>query len=315
MASVVGIDVGGTFTDLVLSTDGVTADAVLKVPSTPDDPSRGLVTALEAAEVDFGELQAILHGTTIATNAVIERKGARCALITTQGFRDVLELGRRGRPQLYGLSGVQRPLIERDLRWEVPERLNNEGVVQVPLDEDRLHELARGLREMDVEAVAVAFLHAYANPAHEQRAREILQQVNPDWAIAISSDVLREHYEFERTSTTVVQAYLEPLVARYAKGIGEKLGARGYDRGVLVMQSNGGVTPVDQLAERAAHLIRSGPAAGVVAAGRSRRRQGFAGSSPETWAGRASTWRSSSTVSRRSQRRRSATSASPCACR
>src|ERR1700742_2557185 len=132
---VVGIDVGGTFTDLFYSEDGVTAHTVLKVPSTPDDPSRGLVDALGAAGIDPAHLDLIIHGTTIATNAVIERKGARCALVTTRGFRDVLELGRRDRPSMYGLTGVQNPLIPRDLRFEVDERLDHQGRVVRPLDE------------------------------------------------------------------------------------------------------------------------------------------------------------------------------------
>ena len=169
MGSLVGVDVGGTFTDLAFSPDGVRIDSILKVPTTPDDPSRGVLDALRAARVDPAALDAILHGTTIATNAVIERTGARCALITTRGFRDVIELGRRDRLNLYGLSGVQQPLVERDDRWEVEERVDYRGEVLVPLDEDAVRALARHLHDSGIGVVVVSLLHSYANPAHEDR--------------------------------------------------------------------------------------------------------------------------------------------------
>src|ERR1700761_4110994 len=195
MSGIVGIDVGGTFTDLFYSQDGVTAHTVLKVPSTPDDPSRGLVDALGAAGIDPQSLDLIIHGTTIATNAVIERKGARCALVTTKGFRDVLELGRRDRPHMYGLTGVQNPLIPRDLRFEVDERLDHQGAVIRPLDEGGLRALGQRLRDARVEAVVVSFLHSYANPVHEERAVAILRDMSPAWEVVASSAVIREYYE------------------------------------------------------------------------------------------------------------------------
>ena len=187
----VGIDVGGTFTDLFYSRDGVSVDCVLKVPSTPDDPARGLMDALAAASVGPADLDLILHGTTIATNAVIERRGARCALVTTRGFRDVLELGRRDRPRMYGLTGVHKPLIPRDLRWELDERLDQHGAVLRPLDDDEVRRLADTLRGLQVEAVVVSFLHAYANTAHEERVRDLLLEANPGWQVVISSAVVR----------------------------------------------------------------------------------------------------------------------------
>jgi N-methylhydantoinase A len=275
VAGVVGIDVGGTFTDLFYSVDGLHPTRVLKVPSTPHDPSVGLLDSLQAAELDPADLDAILHGTTIATNAVIERRGAVCGLVTTRGFRDILELGRRDRPQMYGLSGVQNPLIPRDRRWEVDERLDETGAVLVPLDEEQVRKVGENLRRQGVAAVIVSFLHAYANPAHEQRAREILAEVNPDWEIVTSSGVVREYYEFERTSTAVVQGYLQPLIARYARNLDQKLKNWGFGKDILIMQSNGGVTPLSQLAERAAYVVRSGPAAGVIAAARIARAAGF----------------------------------------
>jgi N-methylhydantoinase A len=275
MVGIVGIDVGGTFTDLFYSADGQSVDAVLKVPSTPDDPSRGLIDALHAANIKPSDLDVILHGTTIATNAIIERRGARCALITTTGFRDVLELGRRDRQKMYGLTGVQQPLIPRAMRWEVDERCDQHGTVLTPLDEAHLGRLAKALAQEDIEAVVVSFLHAYANSAHEERAREILKTANPKWEIVISSDVVREYYEFERTSTAAVQGYLQPLVSNYARNLTERLRALGFYRQTLVMQSNGGLVPLAQLPTRAANIVRSGPAAGVMAAARLAAEAGF----------------------------------------
>jgi len=274
MTKLVGIDVGGTFTDLYYAS-GAGADRVLKVPSTPDDPSRGLIEALQAAEVDIGQLDAILHGTTIATNAVIERRGARCALITTQGFRDILELGRRDRQRMYGLTGVQQPLIPRRMRWEVAGRMDHKGTELVPLDEAALTGLGAALAAEGVECVVVAFLHSYANTAHERRARDILQQVAPGVEVVLSSDVVCEYYEFERTSTAAVQGYLQPLVSRYVRNLGARLNELSFGRQTLVMQSNGGLVPLPQLSERAANIVRSGPAAGVMAAAAIAREAGF----------------------------------------
>ncbi|NBW55302.1 MAG: hydantoinase/oxoprolinase family protein, partial [Betaproteobacteria bacterium] len=183
MAGIVGIDVGGTFTDLFYSGDANKPHKILKVPSTPQDPSIGLLHALKAAGLEPGELEAILHGTTIATNAVIEKKGARCALVTTIGFRDLLELGRRDRPNMYGLEGTHEPLVPRDLRFEVDERLDHEGKVVRPLDEKTLRAIGQELLARDVESVVISFMHAYANTAHEDRARDILAEINPKWEL------------------------------------------------------------------------------------------------------------------------------------
>ena len=275
MGGIVGIDVGGTFTDLFYSSDGLRVDKVLKVPSTPDEPSRGLIDALMAAGIEPSALDVILHGTTIATNAVIERKGARCALITTQGFRDVLELGRRDRQRMYGMTGVQQPLIPREMRWEVPERLDHHGAVLEPLDESYVKRLAEALAGEEIDSIVISFLHSYANPAHEERAKAIFENVNPRWEVVISSAVVREYYEFERTSTAAVQGYLQPLVARYARNLTANLEKLGFARQTLVMQSNGGLVPLAQLPQRAANIVRSGPAAGVTAAARLAAEAGF----------------------------------------
>lgn len=212
MAGIVGIDVGGTFTDLYFSGDGERPHQILKVPSTPHDPSVGLLHALDKAGIKPDELEALLHGTTIATNAVIERKGARCALVTTKGFRDVLELGRRDRPQMYGLEGVHEPLIARDLRFEVTQRMDHEGHELVALDEAELRALGEALKSLKVESIVIAYMHAYANPSHEERSRDILKAIHPEWEIVTATSVVREYYEFERTSTAAVQGYLQPLV-------------------------------------------------------------------------------------------------------
>ncbi len=275
MAGIVGIDVGGTFTDLFYSGGDGKPHQILKVPSTPQDPSVGLLNALKAAGLEAVDLDAILHGTTIATNAVIERRGAKCALITTTGFRDLLELGRRDRPTMYGLEGTHEPLVPRDMRFEVDERLDHEGKVLVPLDEQGLRAIAEVLLTSGAESVVVAFMHAYANPAHELRACEILAGINPAWELVAATSVVREYYEFERTSTAVVQGYLQPLVARYAKNLAQKLRDWGYQRDIAIMQSNGGVAPLRQLGARSAYIVRSGPAAGVMAAARLAGEAGF----------------------------------------
>lgn len=275
MAGTVGIDVGGTFTDLYFSGGDGRSHQILKVPSTPHDPSVGLLDALKAAGLSPGELDAIIHGTTIATNAVIERRGARCALITTRGFRDLIELGRRDRPQMYGLEGVHEPLVPRELRFEVDERMDFQGQVLTPLDESGLRAVAQELKARGVESVVIAFLHAYANTAHEDRARDILAEIHPAWELVTATSVVREYYEFERTSTAVVQGFLQPLVARYARNLADKLKGWGYEREVAIMQSNGGVAPLRQLGQRSAYIVRSGPAAGVTAAALIAQQSGF----------------------------------------
>jgi N-methylhydantoinase A len=264
--SLVGIDVGGTFTDLYMREEPAGIPHVVKVASTPRDPSIGVLDALAAAGLAGEEVSALLHGTTIATNALIERRGARCALITTHGFRDVLELGRRDRPHIYGLGGTANPLIPRDQRWEAYERIDHTGRILVPLDEQHVHQLAHALVDEPIEAIIVVLLHSYANPVHEERIRELLLDVKPEWHVITSNSVLREYYEFERTSTAVVQGYLQPLVDRYATQLQERLSQWGFAHDALIMQSNGGLVPARRAGELAVHMIRSGPAAGVIAA-------------------------------------------------
>jgi N-methylhydantoinase A len=266
VARLLGIDIGGTFTDLFHIDEGSGKVLISKASSTPGQLSRGLFNAMGAIGVEPRSIDLFIHGTTIATNALIERKGARCGMIVTAGFRDVLELGRRDRPQPYGLFGLQQPLIPRDLRLEVRERLDQRGGVVEPLDEAGVREAGRRLRAKGVAAVVVCFLHSYANPEHELRAKAILEEIGPDWLVNTSSELLPEYYEFERFSTAAVHTYVQPLVKTYVEALKRELVEAGYRRDVLFVQSNGGIMASRSAAERPANLALSGPAAGVTAA-------------------------------------------------
>ncbi|MDQ7080370.1 MAG: hydantoinase/oxoprolinase family protein [Paracoccaceae bacterium] len=271
--AIVGVDVGGTFTDLVLlSPDGRVQLA--KVPSTMDNQAFGVLDALGAAGADLSRVDLIVHGTTTTTNAVLERKLARTGLITTQGFRDVLELGRRTRPQAYGMYGRFTPIIPRDLRLEVPERLLADGSVRTPLDEQAVETAGRALLDKGCEAVVVHFLHAYANPAHERRAGEILRRFWPNDHITLGHALLSESREFERGVTAAVNASVQPLLERYITRLTHELAARGYGGDVLVMNGNGGMVSACRVSREAAKTVMSGPASGVMAAAYTGRRAG-----------------------------------------
>ena len=266
----VGVDVGGTFTDLV-ALDG-TRVTTGKVPSTPDDQSEGVMRALDAIEA--GDVTAFAHGMTVATNALLERRGARTALITTEGFRDLIELARQDRPSLYDLAERRpEPLVPRDLRFTVQERMGPEGELE-PLDEDSVKEAVDALREAEVDAVAVCLLFAFLHPEHEQRVGEAVREALPDLHISLSSEVLPEFREYERFSTTVADAYLGPKLAAYL----ERLAGGADEAGVpapLVMQSSGGVVDVGVAATAAAGCVLSGPAGGVVGAAHVAKASGY----------------------------------------
>jgi N-methylhydantoinase A len=265
-----GVDIGGTFTDVVLLGDDGTLRRK-KVLSTPDDYARGVVQGalglLADTDVEPEQVDAIVHATTVASNAVLEGKGAKTALITTQGFRDVLEMRRLRIPVLYDLQYVKpAPLVPRRRRYEVPERVGPRGDVRVPLDEAAVEAVARALAADDVEALAISMLHAYANPAHEQRAAEIVREIAGDRIfITCSSDVLPEIREYERTSTAVVNAYLGPTVRGYLSSLLGALRDAGFTARLQIMQSSGGIMSPEAAIERPAALLESGPAAGVVA--------------------------------------------------
>ena len=266
MPRLVGVDIGGTHTDLIFVDDETGRLSVAKVPTTPDNQAEGLFDGLAALAVGASEIDLLIHGTTVATNATIERTGARCGLITTRGFRDVLELRRRDRPQIYGLIGTFEPLVPRRCRLEVDERCSAEGEILTPVDVDQVREAARRLLEAGVEVVVVSFLHSYANPANERAARQALADVWPNDYMVIASDILPTMREFERTSTAVISGYVQPLIGRYLKRLEERLKDEGYERDLLVVQSNGGVMASRVASEFAANTILSGPAAGITAA-------------------------------------------------
>ena len=262
----VGIDVGGTFTDL-LAIDPETREVKLaKVPTTVDNQAIGFMAALASASLDPAVLQAVVHGTTTTTNALLERKIAKVGLITTQGFRDVLELGRRTRPQPYGLRGTFRPMIDREVRLEVPERMDADGKVLTPLDEAAVAEAAKKLMAQGCEAVVIHFLHSYINPAHERRAAEIVRGLWPNAYVTAGHVILSEYREYERGVTAAVNASVQPVLDRYLSRLRKELGAKGFDRDLLVMQGNGGTISSQLIAEAAVNTVMSGPASGVMAA-------------------------------------------------
>lgn len=257
-ATRVGIDVGGTFTDFVVLVDGRVC--IFKCSTTPADQSRAIVSGLD--ELTIGDAE-VVHGTTTATNALLERRGARTALLTTAGFGDVLAIGRQNRPQLYRLSQRRPPALVPDgRRFEVAERIDAGGNVLTPLDEKTVTLLAEELLSSDVESLALTFLFSFRNPAHERRAAELIRGLCPELPLSLSSDILPEYREYERTATTVINAYVQPLVGRYLKRLANSL----EGRRVHIMQSNGGIMGLRQAAEQAARIVLSGPAGGVVGA-------------------------------------------------
>ena len=271
---IVGVDVGGTFTDLVMLDPGTGAMRLAKTPTTIDNQAYGVLAALEAAETSLPDVALIVHGTTTTTNAVLERKLAKTGLITTAGFRDVLELGRRTRPQAYGMTGIFRPIIPRDLRMEVAERMDAAGEVLTPLDEDAMRAAVETLKAAGCEALVIHFLHAYANPAHERRAAEIAAEVWPNDYITMGHALLSENREFERGVTAAVNASVQPLLERYVARLREELAGKGYAGDVLVMNGNGGMVSSRLVAKEAAKTVMSGPASGVMAAAYTGRRAG-----------------------------------------
>ena len=266
MGSIIGVDVGGTFTDLVLIAPDTGEVHIAKVPTTPDNQAEGVLCAIEAAGADLSTVATINHGTTAPTNALLERKIARTGLITTKGFRDVLELGRRTRPQPYGLFGRFEPLIPRERRLGVAERMDADGEVLLPLDEDAVRQAVRALLAMNCESLVIHFLHGYRNPAHELRAAEIAAGLWPNRYITTGSAILSEYREYERGVTAAVNASVQPVLERYLGRLQAELKARGFAHDLLVMQGNGGSIAGRIIGEKAVNTVMSGPASGVMAA-------------------------------------------------
>jgi len=266
--------------------------SIAKTATTAADQSPGVLGAMAQASVRPGEADLIVHGTTTATNAILERKLSRTGLITTAGFRDVPELGRRTRPQAYGMKGHFVPIIPQDLRVEIPERMDAAGDVVVPLDEAAPRRAAELLLERGCEALVIHFLHAYANPSHDLRAAEIASTVWPNGFITTGHSLLSESREFGRGVTAAVNASMQPLLKRYLKRLRERLAADGYCGERLVMNGNGGMTSSRLVSREAAKTVMSGPASGVMA-----RRpapavwRGRRTSSPTIWAAPPRMWR------------------------
>lgn len=268
---VVGVDVGGTFTDLFFHDEAAGTCRTHKLPSTRGDQSLGFLDGIAAGladgkAADFATLAAVVHGTTVGTNALLERKGARTGIITTAGFRDVLEMRRRDRRQTWGLWGEFIPVVPRDLRLEVAERTLADGTVRVAVDAGAVKAAAAELRARGAEAVAVFFVNSYANPANERAALAALRQCWPNAYVTASSEILPEIREFERCSTATLNAYLQPVVASYLAALDARLASAGSAAQLLIVQSNGGVMAVDTAARLPIRTALSGPAAGVIAA-------------------------------------------------
>src|SRR5580700_6336984 len=261
------VDIGGTFTDLALEHPG--GRSTIKVLTTQTAPEQGVLAGvaaiLHAAELAADDIAIVIHGTTLATNAVIERKGARTALLTTQGFRDVLAMGNESRYDQYDLNiTLPQPLVPRHLRLPVPERLDNEGNVLVPLDTAAVRALVPKLRAEAVESIAVGFLHAFVNPAHERQVRDILAELLPDVPVSLSSEVSPEMREWERFSTTVANAYVQPRMARYLRLLEDGLHGLGVAAPLFLMLSGGGLTTIDTACRFPIRLVESGPAGGAI---------------------------------------------------
>jgi N-methylhydantoinase A len=263
------VDIGGTFTDLALDTGDKQYSA--KVLTTPRAPEAAVLAGVDQVLTQAGlapsDINLVIHGTTLATNAIIERKGARTALVVTQGFRDSIEMAFENRFEQYDiLMDKPQPLVPRDLRFGVPERLDGRGNVLIPLDEGAVRALARELGERRIEAVAIGYMHAYLDGTHERRTRDILSQALPGVALSLSSEVSPEIREYERWSTTVANAYVQPVMERYLRRLDEMLGQRGFAGALLMITSGGGLTTLDTACRFPIRLVESGPAGGAILA-------------------------------------------------
>lgn len=266
LGDLIGVDVGGTFTDLIKLDQNTGKVRLAKVASTIENQAFGVMQSIAEAETNLKNVALVVHGTTTTTNAVLERKLSRTGLITTAGFRDVLELGRRTRPQPYGMKGHFLPIIPRDLRLEVGERMDYAGRILIPLNESSVREAGKKLLDQGVESVVVHFLHAYSNPEHELRAAEVLAEFWPNEYITTGHSLLSESREFERGVTAAVNAAVQPILKRYINKLDSELEAEGYAGELLVMNGNGGTVSAKRVIREAAKTVMSGPASGVIAA-------------------------------------------------
>lgn len=275
MSKMIGVDVGGTFTDIFVLDETTGRAEVAKVPTTRPDQSEGFLGGIAARVADLADVCVVVHGTTAGTNALLERKGARIGVITTMGLRDVLEMRRRDRPRTWGLRGDFTPVVDRAHRLEVPERTLADGTIRTPVDLDAVRDAARALIAEDCVAVAVLFAHAYANPENEALATAAVREIWPNAHVSCSSEILPEIREFERFSTTALNAYLQPEVSGYLGRLETALKQGGFDGEFMIVQSNGGVMDVAMAARLPVRTALSGPAAGVIAAGYIAQAAGF----------------------------------------
>ncbi len=271
----IGVDVGGTFTDVFVLDEQAGTASVAKVPTTRPDQSGGFRDGIARRVDDLSTLSVVVHGTTAGTNALLERKGARIGVITTQGLRDVLEMRRRDRPRTWGLRGDFTPIVPRDLRLEVPERTLADGTIRLPVDVDSVRDAAQNLLDQGCTAVAILFANAYANPENEAKAVTAVRALWPTPHVSASSEILPEIREFERFSTTALNAYLQPEVSSYLDRLETALKAGGFGGEFMIVQSNGGVMAVDTACRLPVRTALSGPAAGVIAAGYIAESSGF----------------------------------------
>jgi N-methylhydantoinase A len=261
------IDIGGTFTDLVTLDPQTGLLGEAKSSTTPADFTDGVKEALAVGQVDPKEIDYLVHGTTVVINAITQRAGVRTALVTTKGFRDALEIRRGNRPDMYNLKFHKpEPFVPRRLRFEVTERVTSTGEVLAPLEQSGLEKVAASCREQEVEAIAICFLHAYAHPAHEQSAQRILADLLPEVSITCSSDITQEWREFERSSTAVLNAYVQPILEAYLKQFDSRIPSDSGQSGRFVMLSNGGTATFELAAQQPIQLVESGPAGGVIGA-------------------------------------------------
>jgi len=272
---VIGVDVGGTFTDVFFLDEANGQCGVAKVPSTKHDQSKGFLAGIRSGVTDLTKVATVVHGTTVGTNALLERKGAKTGIITNSGFRDTLEMRRRDRPRTWGLWGQFDPVVPRDRRLEVQERTLADGTIHTEIDIDEVKAQAHVLLEMGAQSVAVVFINAYANPANEMAALAAVREVWPNDHVVASHEILPEIREFERTSTTTLNAYLQPTVGSYLHRLDTALRNDGFGGEVLIVQSNGGVMSLETAGKRPIRTTLSGPAAGVIASTHIAKSAGF----------------------------------------
>ncbi len=259
------VDIGGTFTDVTLFDEASGAVRLGKALSTPANLVDGIMAAVARTTDSPAAADLIIHGSTIVINSILQRKGARTALVTTRGFRDVYEIGRINRPESFNLFFRKHvPLVPRDLIFEIPERMLADGSEELPLDEEAARAVARELRDLGVEAVGIVFLHSYRTPEHEIRMREIVEEEAPGTFVTASHELSREYREFERTSTVAANAYVGPIVSRYLGNLEERLAAEAFRGSLMIMQSSGGLSDLATARRQCVQMMESGPAGGVV---------------------------------------------------